>query len=103
VNSILFGENNIGKTMDFFDSLEITDTVVENPFTKLDCGNQEETHNNIKFDIKEEDDKSVVDKSVVDKSVVDKSVVDKSVVDKSVDEDFSKVKSWKDFKNLKAR
>jgi hypothetical protein len=84
VNSILFGENNIGKTMDFFDSLEITDTVVENPFTKLDCGNQEETHNNIKFDIKEEDVKPVVDTSVVD-------------------EDFSKVKSWKDFKNLKKR
>jgi len=78
VNSILFGENNIGKTMDFFDSLEITDTVVENPFTKLDCGNQEETHNNIKFDIKEEEDVKTV-----------------------LDEDFSKVKSWKDFKNLK--
>jgi hypothetical protein len=89
VNSILFGENNIGKTMDFFDSLEITDTVVENPFTKLDCGNQEETHN-IKFDIKEEDHKSV-----------DKTP--SLVVDKSVDEDLSKVKSWKDFKNLKAR
>ena len=113
VNSILFGENNIGKTMDFFDSLEITDTVVENPFTKLDCGNQEEMHNNIKFDIKEVDtsvvvdksvvDKSVVDKSLVDKSVVDKSVVDKSLVDKSLVEDFSKVKSWKDFKNLKSR
>jgi hypothetical protein len=86
VNSILFGENNIGKTMDFFDSLEITDTVVENPFTKLDCGNQEETHNNIKFDIKEEEEDV-------------KTVVDKSVVD----EDFSKVKSWKDFKNLKKR
>ena len=85
VNSILFGENNIGKTMDFFDSLEITDTVVENPFTKLDCGNQEETHNNIKFDIKEEDDVKAV------------------VVDKSLVEDFSKVKSWKDFKNLKSR
>jgi hypothetical protein len=30
VNSILFGENNIGKTIDFFDTLEISDTV--NPF-----------------------------------------------------------------------
>jgi hypothetical protein len=31
VNSILFGENNIGKTIDFFDTLEISDTV--NPFS----------------------------------------------------------------------
>jgi hypothetical protein len=99
VNSILFGENNIGKTMDFFDSLEITDTVVENPFTKLDCGNQEESHNNIKFDIKEEEDKSV-DKAPPSEN---EPLNNELSVDKSVDEDFSKVKSWKDFKNLKMR
>lgn len=101
VNSILFGENNIGKTMDFFDSLEITDTVVENPFTKLDCGNQEESHNNIKFDIKEEEEDKSVDKTPPsEKEPLNNEL---SVVDKCVDEDLSKVKSWKDFKNLKMR
>jgi hypothetical protein len=93
VNSILFGENNIGKTMDFFDSLEITDTVVENPFSKLDCGNQEKTHN---IDLQAIKTPPLGDDNLIKFGIEDE---DKSVVD----EDLSKVKSWKDFKNLKKR
>jgi hypothetical protein len=76
VNSLLFGENNIGKTMDFFDHLEITDNTVENPFSVDLLSGLKESKTPIKEEKK-----------------------DTESAPQNVDA-LSKAKSWKEFKNL---
>ena len=107
VNSILFGENNIGKTIDFFDTLEISDTV--NPFT---------SQNNVEDNV----DLSVLKKTKLATSVTPElateSVTPELATDQATSlasesvatettlinvEALSKAKSWKEFKSLSRR
>lgn len=89
INSILFGENNIGKTLDFFDTLEITDNVVENPFMSQN--------------VEENIDLSVLKKTTIEEPEI-KEDVKKQIDDTPINvEVLSKAKSWKEFKSLSGR
>ena len=111
VNSILFGENNIGKTIDFFDTLEISDTV--NPFTS-----QNNVEDNVDLSVLKKTNvaesvatESVATESVATESVATESVATESLATESVAtesapinvEALSKAKSWKEFKSLSSR
>ena len=106
VNSILFGENNIGKTIDYFDTLEISDTV--NPFAS-----QNSVEENIDLSVLKKtkiEDLSTEDLSTEDLSTEDLSTEDLSTEDLSTEdstpinvEALSKAKSWKEFKSLSRR
>ena len=90
VNSILFGENNIGKTIDFFDTLEISDTV--NPFT---------SQNNVEDNV----DLSVLKKTNVAPDLTTESAASSLATETTPInvEALSKAKSWKEFKSLSSR
>jgi hypothetical protein len=74
VNSILFGEKNIGNVMDYFEHLEIE----ENPFNTQDLSNQD-----------------LCKPLTTDTQYLDKPLVKPL----TTDNDNTPVKSWKDFKN----
>ena len=74
VNSILFGEKNIGNVMDYFEHLEIE----ENPFNTQDLSNQD-----------------LCKPLTTDTQYLDKPLVKPL----TIDNDNTPVKSWKDFKN----
>ena len=109
VNSILFGENNIGKTIDFFDTLEISDTV--NPFSS-----QNSVEENIDLSVLKKtkiEDLSTKDLSTETKDLSTSVLIkDLSTEDLSTEtkdstpinvEALSKAKSWKEFKSLSSR
>lgn len=106
VNSILFGENNIGKTLDFFDTLEINDNVVENPFLPQNVENNMDL-SVLKKVVKEPDTKEPDTKEsdteepdTKEPHNNDKKQIDETPIDV---EALSKAKSWKEFKSLSRR
>ena len=111
VNSILFGENNIGKTIDFFDTLEISDTV--NPFAS-----QNSVEENIDLSVLKKtkiEDLSTKDLSTsvatetedlstgVATATEDLSTSVATEITPINVEALSKAKSWKEFKSLSRR
>ena len=104
VNSILFGENNIGKTIDFFDTLEISDTV--NPFTS-----QNNVEDNVDLSVLKKT--NVAAESATPKLATESATPDLTTESATPDlttestpinvEALSKAKSWKEFKSLSSR
>jgi hypothetical protein len=94
INSILFGENNIGKSMDFFDDLDIA----ENPFSmdKSNTNDKSEVQNEVR--VKAEDDAQNEARDEVRDEVKAINEMQNEDVDNAA---LSKAKSWKEFKNLK--
>jgi hypothetical protein len=109
VNSILFGENNIGKTIDFFDTLEISDTI--NPFTS-----QNTVEDNVDLSVlKKTKPSTSVTPELATESAATESLATESLATESAAstetkestpinvEALSKAKSWKEFKSLSRR
>jgi hypothetical protein len=96
VNSILFGENNIGKSMDFYDDLEITESpfLKENPSSSENTLTSENPSSSENTFLTTENPNSSADNE-------DIKFVISELVDKEPQVIRDPPKSWKEFKKMK--